>query len=60
MPERAKDEAARDVTHLVETGRLIHVIGARFPLDKIVEAHEARESGGVTGNIVVEVAPDAR
>ena len=60
MPERAKDEAARDVTQLVETGRLIHTIGARFPLDKIVEAHQAQESGGVTGNIVVEVAPDAR
>jgi len=58
MPERAKDEAARDVTHLAETGRLTHVIGARFPLDRIVQAHEAQESGKVTGNIVVDVAPD--
>jgi len=57
MPERAKDEAARDVTHLAETGRLTHVIGARFPLDRIVQAHEAQESGKVTGNIVVDVAP---
>ncbi len=58
MPERAKDEAARDVTHLAETGRLTHVIGARFPLDRIVQAHEAQESGKVTGNIVVDVAPE--
>jgi NADPH:quinone reductase len=59
MPERAKDEAARDVAHLVETGRLVHTIGARFPLERIVEAHQAQESGKVTGNIVVDVAQDA-
>jgi NADPH2:quinone reductase len=58
MPERAKDEAARDIAHLVEAGRLIHVIGARFPLERIVEAHQAQESGKVTGNIVVDVAKD--
>ena len=57
MPERAKDEAARDVAQLAATGRLTHVIGARFPLDQIVQAHEAQESGKVTGNIVVDVAP---
>jgi NADPH2:quinone reductase len=55
MPERAKDEGAADVLRLVEAGRLAHVIGARFPLERIVEAHEAQESGKVTGNIVVEV-----
>jgi len=59
MPDRAKDEAARDIAHLVETGRLIHVIGARFPLARIVEAHQAQESGKVTGNIVVDVAEDS-
>jgi len=58
MPDRAKDEAARDVCHLAETGRLVHAIGARFPLDRIVQAHETQESGKVTGNIVVDVAPD--
>ncbi len=56
MPERAKDDAARDIAHLVETGRLVHTIGARFPLERIVEAHQAQESGKVTGNIVVDVA----
>ncbi len=59
MPERAKDEAARDVAHLIETGRLIHNIGARFPLERVVEAHQAQESGKVIGNIVVEVALEA-
>jgi NADPH2:quinone reductase len=55
MPERAKDEATRDIGRLVEEGRLTHVVGARFTLDRIVEAHQAQENGKVTGNIVVEV-----
>jgi NADPH2:quinone reductase len=58
MPERAQDEAASDIVRLVEAGRLLHVIGARFPLERIVEAHEAQESGKVTGNIVVEVGKE--
>lgn len=56
MPEAAKAQAVRDVNRLVEAGRLIHLIGARFRLDDIVKAHEAQESGRVTGNIVVDVA----
>jgi NADPH:quinone reductase len=59
MPERAKDEAVRDIAHLVETGRLVRTIGARFSLERIVEAHQAQESGKVTGNIVVDVAEGA-
>lgn len=59
MPHGARDEATRDITHLVQAGRLMHVIGARFPLERVVEAHQAQESGTVTGNIVVDVATDA-
>lgn len=58
MPARAKEEAVRDIGRLAEASRLIHQIGARFPLDRIVEAHQAQESGKITGNIVVDVAAD--
>jgi NADPH2:quinone reductase len=58
MPESAKGQAVRDVNHLVESGRLIHAIAARFPLDDIVNAHEAQESGRFTGNIVLDVATE--
>ena len=58
MPEHAQDGGAADVLRLVEAGRLMHVIGARFPLERIVEAHEAQESGTVSGNVVVEVAKE--
>jgi NADPH2:quinone reductase len=59
MPERAKEEATRDIGQLVERGRLTHVVGARFPLARIVEAHQAQESGKVTGNIVIDVGAEA-
>jgi NADPH2:quinone reductase len=60
MPAEAKARAAADIGRLVGEGRLLHRIGARFPLERIVEAHEAQESGTVIGNIVVEVAPEPR
>jgi NADPH2:quinone reductase len=59
MPDSAQDQGAADVLRLVEAGRLMHVIGARFPLDRVVEAHEAQESGKVTGNIVVDVRAES-
>ncbi len=58
MPETAQRAATEDVVRLVEAGRLLHQIGARFALSQVVEAHQAQESGKVTGNIVIEVAPE--
>jgi NADPH:quinone reductase len=58
MPEATKRQAEADIVRLVRAQRLLHQIGARFPFDRIVEAHEAQESGAVIGNIVLEVAAD--
>ncbi len=44
-----------EIGALLESGRLIHTIGARFPLDQIAAAHEAVEGGQVMGNIVVDI-----
>ncbi|MGQ0652817.1 MAG: NADPH:quinone reductase [Betaproteobacteria bacterium] len=52
--ERAR--ALADMDALLGEGRLQHNIGARFPLADIAAAHEAQESGRVTGNIVIEVS----
>lgn len=57
-PESALAAAARDIVRLVAAGWLIHQIGARFPLARIIEAHEAQERGKIMGNIVLEVAPE--
>jgi NADPH2:quinone reductase len=56
--ELTKEEhqaAIAGITQMLEQKRLVHNVGARFPLDKIVEAHQAVESGKVVGNIVVRI-----
>jgi NADPH:quinone reductase-like Zn-dependent oxidoreductase len=35
-------------------GRVRHAIGATFPLDAVVEAHELVESGRAVRDVVVE------
>jgi NADPH2:quinone reductase len=52
--ERAR--ALADMDALLASGRLQHNIGARFPLAEIAAAHEAQESGRITGNIVIRVS----
>ncbi|MEX2599429.1 MAG: NADPH:quinone reductase [Dehalococcoidia bacterium] len=56
VPEEAKQQAIADITQAIAEGALWHPIGARFPLEEIAAAHEAQESGKVTGNIVIDVA----
>lgn len=54
-PEPLAD-AISEVTSMLEAGTLIHSVARRYPLERIVEAHEAVESGEVMGNVVVDVA----
>jgi NADPH2:quinone reductase len=55
-PQSARDAAARDINRMIGEGRMVHQVAARFPLERIVEAHEAMESGRVVGKILVDVA----
>lgn len=50
-----RQAAIAGLNSLLEAGALKHPIGATFALDDIAAAHEAVESGRVTGNVVVEV-----
>jgi len=50
--ERTSHIAA--LTALLKAGKLKHVIAEQFPLERIVEAHEAVEAGAF-GNVVVDV-----
>jgi NADPH2:quinone reductase len=43
------------VTQLLQSGQLLHTIGARFPLHDIAAAHEAVEGGKIMGNVVVDL-----
>jgi NADPH:quinone reductase len=51
--ERA--EAVSTINRMLDKDALIHNIAASYPLDQIVAAHEAVESGSVIGNVVVEL-----
>jgi len=47
--------AIAELTAMLEAGTLTHTIGARFSLNDIAAAHEAVESGDVTGNVVLDL-----
>jgi NADPH2:quinone reductase len=55
MPAEAHRVAARDITAALEAGRLRTHVGARFPLARLADAHDAQDSGNVVGKILVDV-----
>ena len=46
-------EAFEQLTRWINERRLRHAVAARYPLDRIVGAHEAVERGTHIGNVVV-------
>lgn len=54
--QSARDQAARDINQLIQDGRLKHQVAQRFPLDRVVEAHEAQETGRTIGKLLIDVA----
>ncbi|GJD53930.1 Quinone oxidoreductase 1 [Methylobacterium crusticola] len=53
LSREARQRGIADLTRWMTDGCLKHTIGATFPLDAVVEAHECVESGRVVGNVVV-------
>ncbi len=56
LPADARAAGQAEIARLAEAGDLSVAVGARFPLDRIAEAHSAVEAGSVVGNVVVEIA----
>lgn len=54
MSEEAHRQAVREVTACLTAGAYRPVIGRRLPLERIVEAHEAQDSGQVIGKILLD------
>ena len=57
MSRQAHLDAIRDTTACLEAGQYrAALVGARFKLEQTAEAHEAQDSGTVTGKILIDVA----
>jgi NADPH2:quinone reductase len=54
MSESAKIAAMADITRALEEGALRPLIGARLPLDRAADAHNAVELGTSIGNVVLQ------
>jgi len=50
-----RNEAVAAITGMLRDNRLKHNIALTLPLDRIVEAHEAVESGRTVGNVVLQI-----
>ncbi|MEI7569004.1 MAG: NADPH:quinone reductase [Alcaligenaceae bacterium] len=48
--------ALSGINDLLASSKLVHAIGARFPLSETIAAHEAVEQGKVMGNAVITIA----
>ena len=53
LPAEARRRAIADLTSWVTQGRLVHAIAAKYPLERIADAHEAVERGRMIGNVIV-------
>ncbi|TJZ57372.1 NADP-dependent oxidoreductase [Streptomyces piniterrae] len=51
-------QGLREISALVETGRLRVIVDAVFPLEEAARAHRVGETGHTTGKIVLTVAAD--
>src|SRR6266545_1022837 len=60
LPLEARRQAQQDITRWLETGRRMHPIAGRFPLEHTARAHEAVEAGTKLGTVVVLCQPGAR
>jgi len=55
MPREAHWAAARDLNAALEAGRYRPHVAGIFKLDETAKAHEAQESGGTVGKLLVGI-----
>lgn len=57
MPEEAKRRAIIDIGAWLATGSAQFAIAARFPLERLAEAHDLVERGDKVGHVVIDIEP---
>jgi NADPH:quinone reductase len=55
LAPKVRADAIEQLTRWINERRLRHAVAARYPLDRIVDAHEAVERGTHIGNVVVTI-----
>lgn len=55
LDDAAREAGLKGITGMLKAGTLKHTVAATYPLDQIVAAHQAVESGKVMGNVVVRL-----
>jgi NADPH:quinone reductase-like Zn-dependent oxidoreductase len=55
MPAEAHRAAARDLNAAIEAARYRPHVAGLFKLDETAKAHEAQESGGTVGKLLIDV-----
>lgn len=56
IPDAARQRALIDINAALGEGALRPIIATRFPLNEVVQAHQAVESGKLIGNVIVQNA----
>ena len=56
LPDAARRQSIQDINQALVQGALVHAIAESYPLERIVAAHQAVESGKAIGNVVVTIA----
>jgi NADPH2:quinone reductase len=55
LPQPVKDAAMADIAAWIGSGRARFNVAARFPLERIVQAHEAVEAGAKVGQVLIDI-----
>jgi NADPH2:quinone reductase len=55
LAPNVRAEAIEQLRRWISESRLRHAVAARYPLDRIVDAHESVEQGRHIGNVVVTI-----
>ena len=55
LPQAAKDHAIRDIAAWIAAGRAQFAIAERYPLERIVQAHQAVERGAKVGHVLLDI-----
>jgi NADPH:quinone reductase len=55
FPEPANEQAARDLTAALLAGDLRYDVRARYPLERVIDAHEDVERGAGTSRVLLEL-----